>query len=83
MTEREELLLAIKSIMDSEQQPQKQAAGWLKVASLSVGLCCGMIVWMALEVRTATLNNSRDISSLDKRISVVETIIHRTSYEVK
>ena len=77
----QDLLDAIKSIMDSEQQPQKQAAGWLKIASVSVGACCCMIVWMALEVRTATLNNSRDINNLDKRISVVETIIHRTSFE--
>ena len=74
----QELLEAIKLEIDKKLGA---STSWSKIASFALAMSACMGMWYLSQADQLMKSNSRDIINLDKRISVVETIIHRTSFE--
>jgi histone H3/H4 len=90
----EELMSAIKSVLDAEVKASTKAmtastkaASGIKLASYAITGLMFVIGYFALEVRNSTLENAKQIYGLDKRVTVIErdvqTILKTTTYKDK
>lgn len=71
----------ISSKLEAVEKPQNQAAHGMKVAAWAMGICAMILTYLAIEVRNSTLSNADNITDLDKRVSVVESVLRATNYK--